>query len=215
MPFLLLFAFLLAIQSQFAHGQKVYPELPEQDYTVYSAVINEYANCGDTKYASRQNQLIFVNNVTEVKTRHGFSFDFVNIPQELNELLPAQSTFQNEPAWKQFIASIDTSAFTKHTLTRPIKAQCQQTQLWTDAQNAYYFSEQTAPQRGYDALQKDYENFGAIVSFSKVAYSNDRSKAVCYYASVRDGLAGSGYILFLERSGTSWKIAGRAMLWIA
>jgi hypothetical protein len=79
----------------------------------------------------------------------------------------------------------------------------------------YYFNKENQLNRGFYALRKDYEDFGGIINFSKVVYSADQTKAVCYYSKISDGRAGVGYIVFLERKDNNWKVIDAAELWVA
>ncbi|WP_461130839.1 hypothetical protein [Spirosoma aerophilum] len=96
-----------------------------------------------------------------------------------------------------------------------IQPQCQKVILWPDERMEYYFGKETANYRGYAALRKDHEDFGGFLRFSKVAYSEDGRKALYYYSTVSDGRAGEGSLMFLEKSGESWNIVGKAVLWVA
>lgn len=220
MRLLFYFTSILCFSSQPIHGQAIYPDLPEQDYAIYTAIVNEFPNCSDTAYAYRQNKLRFIHSTTEEKSPSGFRFDFAKAQQELAHFLRPQSLIHREPTfykdldWQRFLASVDSSSFSRHTLSRTIDAQCQQTALWTDEKEQYYFSKETYRKRGFYALRNDYDNFGGIVRFSKVAYSEDATKAICYYSEITDGKAGAGYLLFLGKWSNGWKILGKAMLWI-
>lgn len=221
MRLLLLVIIILVFNRQHVHGQATYPDLPEQEYAIYTTIINEFPNCSDTAYAYRQNKLLFIRSTTESQSSSGFQFDFSKAQQELAYFLRPQSlthrepNFYKEPEWQRFLASVDSSSFRRHTISHTIDAQCQQTTLWTDEQQQYYFGKETYLQRGFNALRNDYDPFGGIVRFSKVAYSSDATKAICYYSQVSDGKAGAGYLLFLSKWGNNWKIIGKAMLWIA
>jgi hypothetical protein len=114
-----------------------------------------------------------------------------------------------------FIASVDTNQFTKYEIKQPLKLACRKTEMWPTSLQEYYFGKENHMNRGYYALQNDYKNFGGIVSFSKVAYSSDGQKALCYYSQISDGKAGSGYLVFLERKEGIWRVVGSAGLWVA
>jgi hypothetical protein len=219
---LIFLVFTLGLGCRPANGQSVYPELPRQDYTVYTVIINSFPNCNDPSKAYLQNSLLLIQPVTETRSRYGFRFDFSQAQESLSYLIRPrsspirpQASFYTEPAWKKFIATLDTNQFTKFTLTQLIQPQCQKAVLWSGERMEYYFGKETARDRGYYALRKDYENFGGIVRFSRVAYAEDGRKALCYFSNVSDARAGEGSLIFLEKSGESWNVVGKAVLWVA
>ncbi|GAB3993124.1 hypothetical protein GCM10028807_27610 [Spirosoma daeguense] len=157
---------------------------------------------------------MFINPVTEVQTRYGFRFDFTKAQESLTYLLPKEFTFYKDPAWQQFIASVDSSRFQKFSIQKPLDLQCNKTAVWSSEMQEHYFGKDSRF-RGYYALQADYSNFGAIVSLSNAVYSGDTNKAICYCSKISDSKAGSGNLVFLELKNGHWIIVGSAQLWVA
>ncbi|GAB3559120.1 hypothetical protein [Spirosoma fluminis] len=86
--------------------------------------------------------------------------------------------------------------------------------MFTQALSDYYFGK-NGEGRGFFGLRRDYKNFATIVEFSKVTYSTNGTKAVCYSSEVSDGEAGAGYIVFLEKRSKTWLVIGSEMIWIS
>ncbi|MFD2934629.1 hypothetical protein [Spirosoma flavum] len=196
-------------------GQTNYPVLPEADYSVYTAVANDFSKCSDIQYAYRQGNLLFVKSTTEEKSKYGFQFNFVKAEEQLSFLTRPQATFYKEPSWKTFIASVDTNQFIKYEISHPLELRCRKNEMWSPKMQDYYFSKENHLNRGFYTLRNDYKNFGDIISFSKVAYSTDRQKALCYYSERSDGKAGAGYLVFLEKKEDTWTVVGAATLWMS
>lgn len=211
----LLFTLFFGLAGQSAFSQTTYPAVPDADYAVYTAIANDFSKCSDIQYAYRQGNLLFIKSSTEEKSKYGFQFNFAKAEEQLSFLTRPQETFYKESGWKTFIASVDTNQFTKYALKQPLEFTCRATKMWLPDLQEYYFGKQNHLNRGYYALRNDYPKFGGIVSFSKVAYSPDGQKALCYYAEVSDGKAGAGYLVFLERKEGTWKVIGSAGLWMA
>jgi hypothetical protein len=70
---------ILCFSNQPVHAQATYPNLPEQDYAIYTAIINEFPNCNNTIHAYRQNKLLFIRSTTEAQNSSGFRFDFAKV----------------------------------------------------------------------------------------------------------------------------------------
>ena len=110
--------------------------------------------------------------------------------------------------------SIKPEPFGKYAVENKLPLPGKRMVLWTKELEDRYFSK-SSKRPGLFGLRKDYEQFTAIVSFSNVVYSTDRTKAVCYFGEVSDGETGAGYLIFLENTGDTWLVAGSQMLWIA
>ncbi|SFD32359.1 hypothetical protein [Spirosoma endophyticum] len=215
MPAVLLFTIFFGLLGQSVLSQTTYPVVPDADYAVYTAIANDFSKCSDIQYAYRQGNLLFIKSVTEEKSKYGFQFSFAKAEEQLSFLTRPQATFYKEPGWKTFIVSVDTSQFTKYEIKQPFKLTCRTSRMWSPDLQEYYFGNENHPNRGYYALRNDYPKFEDIVSLSKVAYSSDCQKALCYYSEVSDGKAGAGYLVFLERLEGTWKVIGSAGLWMA
>ena len=200
--------FHFAVSKRVAH-----PVLPALDYVIYTTIIDNLSKCDDKSYVYSHNKLLFIKPVTKTLDNHSFRFNYIRNEQNLAFSLHSQATFYKEPAWKMFIASIDTTQFGRYEIKNQLTLKCHKTKTWSPEMDDYYFGKETARYRDYYALRKDYEDFWGIISFSKVVYSTDQTKALCYYSKVSDGRAGAGYIVFLERKEENWKVVGATELW--
>jgi hypothetical protein len=59
-----------------------------------------------------------------------------------------------------------------------------------------------------------YRQIG-VVSFSKVGFSKDKSKAAVYTKFVCRGLCGNGQILFFKKVDGNWKYIKRWEMWVS
>ena len=197
-------------------GQLIYPNLPEADYAVYTAIVDKFSGCNDAQSAFRRGQLLFIESVTAVPSKHGFRFDFATAQEELPFLLFSKDIlFYKDPAWKIFIASVDTSQFVKYQITHPLTLKCRKSTMLLPQMQEYYFGKGHYNDYGYPALERNYKNLGGIIGFSKVVYTKDRQKALFYYSKTDSYLSGAGYLIFVERKNNSWEVVGSAMLWIS
>jgi len=209
-----LFTIFLGLAWQPVFSQTTYPTIPEADYVVYTTILDDWSKCDDKKYAYQHNKLLFIKHTTKKADNHFFRFNYIRIEENLiSSLHNPQATFYKETAWKIFIASVDINQFSQYEIQKPLQLKCQKTATWSPEIEDYYFGKETVRFRDYYALRKDYVDFGGIISFSKVVYSANQQKALCYYSKVSDGKAGAGNIVFLEKTESIWKVVGYAELW--
>ncbi|MEZ0541313.1 hypothetical protein [Fibrella arboris] len=207
----------LLLGSQFrCYGQSGTPALPDTDYAVYSAVIDDYSGCANSQLAYQRGRLLFINTTTVVLngSTAGFSFDFKKSQESIEAtMFPPKDQDYKRPDWALFFNTVDTAQFTSYLLSRLPVLACRQSAWWTPAKRAYYFNRQGS--RGYYELQKDYPTFGGLIQFSKVAYSSDGTKATCYYSESNESENGAGYVIFLEAKEGKWQLVYSVMLWIS
>ncbi|MBO0933740.1 hypothetical protein [Fibrella aquatilis] len=201
--------------SQQTLGQATYPVVPDEDYEVYAIVGNYFSRCDDPKSAHLRNETWLVNTLTERYPTHGFWFKFDETPKQLAWRFPEKDPFYKKPAWWSFLASIDGSQFSENELTKLPAFICRKPVRWTNEQMDYYFKDENSRLRGYEAIRKDFPSFGAFIHFSRVAFSSDDTKAVCYFSETSDSLAGAGYLVFLEKKNGKWGVIDYTMLWIS
>ena len=217
------YLFWVCVAGQSVSGQPSLPPIPNNDYDVYSVVVNAFSACIDMRRAYQRGQLVFVTTTTAVQDKNGFRFNASELQATINKTNGPQTTnqFQKEPGWVYFLNSVNTTQFTQYELKQLPQFACRQSAWWTDElQERYFGIEKVAGKSrmkgsGYGGLRTDYKTFGGIMSFSKVAYSLDGTKAFCYHSETSDGEAGAGYVVFLEKKGTVWRVVGSAMLWIS
>lgn len=194
-------------------AQPAPPAVPAQDYEVYAALGTRSAERGRGKVFLAK-PLLFVGEYTAIPQPHGFDVDFKDIRSMMFMPHPRMDSILNDPVWTAFIAAVDTSQFRLFKLEKLPALAGYETKSWTPALQKNYFGK-NGSQQGFFGLRDDYKMFEGITSFSKVAYSADGQKALCYYSSVRDGENGSGSLVFLEKKAGQWQVRYSLMLWIA
>ena len=185
--------------STYAPEPLPYPATDSVDYTVYSAIIDQYCS---NQQAEKQ---LFIIAPQTVKA---YVNDWQNVLKE-----DRPDSVSANPAWQQFVSTLDSSKFKTQSLNRSIPSACYRTQTLTDQQWTYYFK--SSASTGIEGLRKDFPGFSSQISFSSVAYSADGKKAVCYRSSVCGGLCGTGDLYFLERKSMGWRVASSRLVWIS
>ena len=73
-----------------------------------------------------------------------------------------------------------------------------------------------------NSLEQNWKNFyrkypkaGGIVGFSRVGFNADTTKAAVYFQNVCGPLCGNGYIVYLEKRWTGWKVERITHLWVS
>ncbi|GAB3492769.1 hypothetical protein GCM10027341_07260 [Spirosoma knui] len=196
-----------------AFSQVNFPELPETDYAVYRTIINSFSDCISEQAKHRRGGLLLLKNTTDTISQYGFNFDFKKPERQIRPKSQTDSLL-DQTAWRSFIQSVSPSQFTQYSISNRLKPRCREVAIWTTEMNKVYFGK-NAPKQGYYGLRKDYQNFDSIISFSKVVYSIDGGKALCYFSEVSDGLAGAGYVVLLEKGQNVWNVVSYFMLWIS
>ena len=194
-------------------GQQALPPLPDEDYAVYSIIINAFSYCDGEQYKHRQGGLLLLDTKTVALSEFSSSeIDFKQLDQYF--FTNGGPQMFGQPDWKNFVESINSSSFAKYQIEKPLPLQCRKTIGWTSELSDQYFGKNAA-KKGYYDLRKDYKNFDGIIRFSKVAYSADKRKAICCFSESHDYENAAGYLIFLEQEGLTWKITGSIMLWIS
>lgn len=124
-----------------------------------------------------------------------------------------RDSISTNPAWQQFINTVDTSQFSTQTLNNSFLTTCYRTQLLTPAQQTDYFAPNST--HSTEELRQTFPAFRAILRFSSVIYASDGSKAVCYRATYCGFDCASGSAYLLERSSSSWKVVRSILIWTA
>ncbi|MBO0935706.1 hypothetical protein J2I47_04010 [Fibrella sp. HMF5335] len=212
---LLWFSIVLVTLHQAALAQPTFPVLPDEDYEVYSVVGNYFSRCDESSYVRQPNKLWLVHSQTEIQSGQNSWFKFNEMPKQLAWLFLEKKPFHKQADWWSFLASIDGSQFTRYELKKRLRFACQETLLWTNDKRAYYFGSENWAARGYEALRKDYPDFRSIIQFSKVAFSSDDTKAVCYYSEVSGSFSGEGFLVFLEKKDGKWGVMAKTSLWVS
>lgn len=71
------------------------------------------------------------------------------------------------------------------------------------------------PNAGWDFFYKKYPDSQGITTLSRVGFNIDKTKALVYFGTQSDGLAGTGYYVILQKEINRWKIVKKQMLWIS
>ena len=69
--------------------------------------------------------------------------------------------------------------------------------------------------RPVDYEQTKQDRIVATLTFSRVVFNEDRTKACYYYKEYCGPLCGYGYLVFAERTAGSWKLKAKHQLWIS
>lgn len=207
---------IFALMNVHGYCQEPLPSLPEEDYAIYEAVVDGFAECDDDdeEDSSLRNGLLFVASTTEVMRPDGFDVNIRRLQNNSRLDYNLSNTVVEKTDWTAFLSSIDTTLFARYAVRKRLTFKCRRFAWWTPKRTRYYFGASRL-NRGYSALRKRYRKFAGIVSFSKVVYSADRTKAVLYYSQTSDYEAGSGTIVFLERKNNRWEVVGSRGLWIS
>ena len=169
------------------------------DYTIYSAILDR--SC---QSPPAQQHLYLISRTTEKPTVK----DWKDV---IRRYTPGG--IGANPAWRQFITSVDSSQFAVRPLMDSIPARCFRTHVFTSQE----WKDHLAPQAQSDieTLKNKFEGLSAVLGFSTVVYSTDSTKALCYESSICGNVCGYGYLHFLEKSLKGWEVVGSALLWIS
>jgi hypothetical protein len=115
------------------------PSLPELDYVVFKAILNDFSKCNDEKYAFLRGGVLFISPVTKKIDKHFFRFNYIRNEQNLAFSLHSQTNFYKESAWKTLIASVDTNQFIKCEIRHPLELTCRKSRIWTPEMEDYYW----------------------------------------------------------------------------
>ena len=191
--------------------QPLHPALPTEDYLIVSSLVNRFVNCNQKqvrRYALPDERcLLFIRPITDVRDVDQYKLSDMK-EAALNDKM---TSFRPDTSWKTFFTSVKPEQYGKYTVENKLPLPGKQMVLWTDELEDRYFGK-SGKRTGFFGLREAYKQFAAIISFSNVVYSTDRTKAVCYFGEVSDGESGAGYLVFLEKTGDGWLIAGSQML---
>ena len=56
---------------------------------------------------------------------------------------------------------------------------------------------------------------GGLIEFSRPAFTDDRQKALLFVSDSCGGRCGTAWLMYLTRSGATWRISRKEMLWIS
>lgn len=68
---------------------------------------------------------------------------------------------------------------------------------------------------GWQAFNRDYQNAGGFITFSKVGFNRDTNQALVYLSSVCGETCGTGSLVFLVKEGSTWKVKATVSAWIS
>lgn len=71
------------------------------------------------------------------------------------------------------------------------------------------------PEKGWDKFYKKFNGFKGFKEFSKIIYSENRNRAVVYFAYHQGYFNGRGALILLEKRNGKWKISENMTLWYA
>ncbi|MEZ0610552.1 hypothetical protein ACAW74_18705 [Fibrella sp. WM1] len=197
-------------------GQPAPAVVPLPDYEVYATLINQLAFNRLERLpilSNRTARPIFIDEYTTALSSPGFNVDFNDLRSRSFPHSKIDSLLKHTE-WTTFIASADQAQFSRCRLEKIPSLPSYEARLWTAAFEERYFGKK-ATRPGFFGLRADYPEFAGIISLSRVAYSPDGQKAICYFSKVTDGEAGEGSLVFVERIAGRWKVVGLLTLWIS
>lgn len=167
------------------------------DYGVYSAIIDQYCP------AQPSAQRLYLTDDQTIKPDNALE-GYINDSY-------AQDSISRNPAWQQFVRTIDSSQFSIHSISDSISSVCYRVQPLTAQQKAAYFAPGST--RSLEELKNEFPDFRAVLRFSSIVYSTNGLKAVCYRVTYCgfDCAEGSAYLL--ERRSTGWKVVKDVAIW--
>jgi|SRR5919202_3890321 hypothetical protein len=185
-----------------AFSQTDYSPLPDRDYEIQSLLIDRFINCSQVP-VPYERCLVFVYPITDTYYLND------NCLTDLKEQIAKQgklASFIPSSSWAYFLMSIEVGRFKKYAVDNKFSSKTKQTAL---------FNRKTNQSNRFVSLRKDHRNLAATVSISNVAYSLDKTKALCYFSNAIDEEARAGYIVFLEKRADTWFIVNKHLLWIS
>lgn len=200
-----------------AQAQTEVPALPQTDYAVYTAIINQFSDCIDMEQAHLRGGLVFVRYETAGLDLNNLGLQFRNLSKQLKpgddgRIDPKASGFYTDSTWASFLDTVDSTQFDTITVDasqiKPLA--CRKAEQWTAVLDEKYFG---LTHKGLYEVRRDYHAFVSLIAFSRVAYSTDRTKAFCYFSEVKGALAGEGLLVFLEKQGGYWRVVALKSLW--
>ncbi len=69
--------------------------------------------------------------------------------------------------------------------------------------------------KGWPEFYRRFPKSRGFIELSRPAFTDDRQKALLYVSYSCGGLCGTGWLVYLARSGASWRISRKEMLWIS
>ena len=203
--FILVACSILACALTFRQPGAAKPDLGDDDYAIYSAVI-------DSKYASEGIERIVVGDHTSMDlppvmmgmTRPGDS-------PELKKIREAKETTQDfDQKSKLAAATLEKKFSTKVPVV--LISEAERDRIFVIAKKG---EKPTPNMKGFDEFHKLYPKSQGFMSVSRIGYNPDRSQALLYVANLCGGLCGTGQYFLLVKEGTTWKIQEGALVWIS
>lgn len=86
--------------------------------------------------------------------------------------------------------------------------------LVSNEELAYLFNSDS-PDLGWPNFYDTYQNFDGILSFTRIAFSEDNTQALFEFSRVYGSLGGDGYVAYLEKVDGEWTIKEIFQTWIS
>lgn len=68
---------------------------------------------------------------------------------------------------------------------------------------------------GWKFFYEKYPESQGITTLSRVGFNSDKTKALVYFGTQSDWLAGAGYLVILQKDAKNWKIIKKSICWIS
>lgn len=183
------------------------PEISEQEYHVYSAILIEQFNRpGRERFVIREQTLQSVRRRKDPDQ----SIQSVTLHWRLKLTGLTQETVDD------FVAKEAEPSFLKPKLNLPLPCA-----LLTSSESAEIWNPEDKttlrgqPRDGWKIFHECYPNSGPLISFSRVGFDRAHSQALVEIGVTGDWLMGYGSMFLLGHHETGWKIDKDLGLWIS
>lgn len=194
---------LVILSSQASAAQKSAEcELSQEDYSVFTAVLQGLGGPEDPEEAWRGKDLIVV---------------------DLTGSQPLEKDQWNNWGFRSKSKAAP-SAETRSDYEAKSKDSCKLKLGWGDAQMykplrseemSCYFNRKCTKGDGWQAFYKQYPNAAGFWTFSRPGYNAAHDEALLYVAHSCGWLCGTGHLYLLSRENGQWKVKNRLFLWIS
>ena len=179
---------------------KSHCDLTQDDYSVYSALINALGKPEDPEKAAQGKEILIMTTTatpTQVRSRWG-DWGF-------------RSNSQAAPA-KDTVADFEEKA----------RGSCPVESHFDGPQSYAMIAQEELDKmfkknaRGWEAFYKKHPNAAAgYWEFSRPGYNATRDESVLYVGNFCGDLCGTGYLYFLTKQNDQWTVKNRLIVWIS
>jgi len=192
----------LAVLSCEKDDKKIKPEFPleqpdkisDEDYDIYSLVINELYSSERIVIKQKTETEIYFNNKNP-----NYNEYFIDMyPDYDSSLVQTHEELNKNSSY----------------LGNQFKSSTKEISLMSTDELYYIFNSQNIDS-DWNEFYKDYKNSNGIISFTRIAYNEDRSQAIFEIWRIYASLGGDGYIVYLKKVNGNWTIIDVNGTWAA